>query len=79
MVNKVAEKWVDGRYIFPDSGANPEFTLSVEHVQADAYAPPSRFRALIPLARTLFPEKTFSTQTRFVTTNIASFRTCADS
>jgi len=59
-----------GRYLFPEVAERPSFILSAEHIQADAFAPPSRFRALISLSRTEFPEETYSTRTRLVTASL---------
>ncbi|KAF8473896.1 hypothetical protein BDZ91DRAFT_712784 [Kalaharituber pfeilii] len=53
-----------GKYVFPHGNEHPEFILSVEHVQSDAYAPPSRIRAIMPLSRTEFPPEAYSTRTR---------------
>jgi predicted ABC-class ATPase len=43
-------KDIKGRYEFPG------FTLSVDHVQGDPFAAPSRVRVQVPLARAGFPE-----------------------
>ncbi|KAF8421414.1 hypothetical protein EV426DRAFT_609162 [Tirmania nivea] len=59
-----AYKDLMGRYLFPEVAEHPSFILSAEHIQADAYAPPSRFRALVSMSRTEFPEETYSTRTR---------------
>lgn len=48
-----AYKRLLGRY----DHAGPAFTLSVDHVQSDAYAPPSRVRAIMPLTQTGFPQE----------------------
>lgn len=40
------------------------FTLSVDHVQGDPFAPPSRIRVRIPLARTGIARETFATPWR---------------
>lgn len=48
-----AYKRLLGRY----DHAGPSFTLSVDHVQSDAYAPPSRVRAVMPLYQSGFPKE----------------------
>lgn len=69
-----AYKRLLGRY----EHAGPSFTLSVDHVQGDAYAAPSRVRAVMPLAQTGFPSEYFESEIRrialcdFVTRTTAS-------
>jgi predicted ABC-class ATPase len=48
-----AYKRLLGRY----EHSAPSFSLSVDHVQGDAYAAPSRVRAVMPLSQTGFPTK----------------------
>ncbi|GAB7360988.1 hypothetical protein MBLNU230_g0971t1 [Neophaeotheca triangularis] len=42
----------------------PDFTLAVDHVQGDAYAPPSRVRAIMPWNQTGFPSDYLQNQVR---------------
>eukprot|EP00871_Galdieria_phlegrea_P006071 jgi/Galph1/951/GphlegSOOS_G5680.1 len=42
------------------------FFLAVENIQSDPFAPPSRFRALIPRKVAGFPEQTYSSKSREV-------------
>lgn len=55
-----AYKRLLGRY----DHAGPNFTLSVDHVQSDAYAPPSRVRAVMPLAETGLPREYLDSSNR---------------
>ncbi|SMR53552.1 unnamed protein product [Zymoseptoria tritici ST99CH_3D1] len=47
-----AYKQLLGQYIH----SNPRFTLSVDHVQGDAYAAPSRIRVIVPWKETGLPD-----------------------
>jgi len=53
-----AYKELEGRYSFPG------FELSVDHVQGDPFADPSRVRVLVPQATAGFPPSTFSNRSR---------------
>ncbi|KAI5798036.1 hypothetical protein DFH27DRAFT_561689 [Peziza echinospora] len=57
-------KQLYGNYHFSETPERPEFRLSVEHIQADAFAPPSRFRALIPIKSAGFSEETYNPRIR---------------
>lgn len=57
--------------------ASPSFTLSVDHVQGDAYAPPSRVRAIMPWAQTGFPEELRQSHTRAIALCDFVTRVCA--
>jgi predicted ABC-class ATPase len=46
----------------------PGFELVVDHVQGDPYAAPSRFRALIPIAKTAVPSSALASQSRMQAT-----------
>ncbi|RPB20636.1 hypothetical protein L211DRAFT_841564 [Terfezia boudieri ATCC MYA-4762] len=59
-----AYKDLMGRYSFPEVAEHPSFILSAEHIQVDAFASPSRFRAIILMSRTEFPEEIYCTRTR---------------
>src|SRR5579884_1409415 len=51
---------IEGRWVFP------QFTLVIDHVQSDPFAPPSRLRALVPGRVAAFPPETYSTHSRAV-------------
>jgi predicted ABC-class ATPase len=53
-----AYKRLLGRY----DHSGPSFSLSVDHVQGDAYAAPSRVRAVMPLSQTGFPSEYLQSQ-----------------
>jgi predicted ABC-class ATPase len=42
------------------------FTLFVDHIQSDPFAPPSHFRAQIPHTAAQFPPETYATTIRAV-------------
>ena len=47
-----AYREIEGRWVFP------QFTLVIDHVQSDPFAPPSRLRALVPGRVAAFPPET---------------------
>lgn len=53
-----AYKDLAGAYDFPD------FTLYIDHVQGDPFAPPSRIRARVPVQRAAFPKELWETKPR---------------
>ncbi|KAJ3329567.1 hypothetical protein HDU93_000885, partial [Gonapodya sp. JEL0774] len=57
-------KDIKGMWRFPSPnqahGTGYEFELFADHIQSDAYAPPSRFRALIPAPIAGFPPNYYS-------------------
>ena len=55
-----AYKEIGGRYRFPG------FTLAIDSVQSDPFAPPSRLRALIPPAAAALPQRLIATESRAV-------------
>jgi len=55
-----AYKDIRGRYRFPG------FELSIDHVQGDPFAAPSRLRVFVPMNRAAFPEETRSNRSRAV-------------
>ncbi|HZU05404.1 MAG TPA: ABC-ATPase domain-containing protein [Chloroflexota bacterium] len=55
-----AYREIEGRWVFP------QFTLVIDHVQSDPFAPPSRLRALVPGRVAAFPPETYSTHSRAV-------------
>ena len=64
-------KRIDGKgyKAYKDIGGNysfPGFTLAIDYVQADPFAPPSRMRALIPPAVAALPDRLFATESRAV-------------
>ena len=55
-----AYKEIRGRYSFPG------FTLSIDHVQGDPFAAPSRLSVIVPQSEARFPEETFRGKSRAV-------------
>ncbi|MBN1827223.1 MAG: ABC-ATPase domain-containing protein [Candidatus Eisenbacteria bacterium] len=55
-----AYKDIRGRYAFPG------FELSIDHVQGDPFAAPSRLRVFVPMARAAFPESTRRNRSRAI-------------
>ena len=53
-----AYKGVEGVY------RAPTFTLFIDHVQGDPFAPPSRVRVQVELRKAGFPPDTYSTKSR---------------
>lgn len=60
-----AYKSLAGRYALPMAGGDV-FTLFIDHVQADPYAPPSRMRVRVPMRAAQLPPELVSTDTRRV-------------
>ncbi|KZF25193.1 hypothetical protein L228DRAFT_217562 [Xylona heveae TC161] len=58
--------------------ASPNFTLCVDHVQSDAYAPPSRVRAIMSLSDTGFPVDVFDNEIRQIALGDYVTRTAAE-
>ncbi len=55
-----AYKEIEGEYHFPS------YTLFIDHVQGDPFAPPSRIRISVSLDKTSFPEEFLKTKSRRV-------------
>ncbi|MCL6635278.1 MAG: ABC-ATPase domain-containing protein [Peptococcaceae bacterium] len=53
-----AYKDLAGAYDFPD------FTLYIDHVQGDPFAPPSRIRARVPMQKAAFPKELWAAKSR---------------
>ncbi|MGQ9811629.1 MAG: ABC-ATPase domain-containing protein, partial [bacterium] len=53
-----AYKQIEGVYDFED------FTLSIDHVQGDPFAPPSRVSVTVDHSRACFPPDTYSNRSR---------------
>jgi len=57
--------------------SSPSFTLSIDHVQGDAYAAPSRVRAIMPWAQTGLPNEYLQSDTRRIALCDFVTRVCA--
>lgn len=68
-----AYKRISGKY----EHASPSFTLSVDHVQADAYAAPSRVRVIMPWEETGLPDEYLQTDIRRIAVADFVTRVCA--
>ncbi|KAK5696894.1 hypothetical protein LTR17_024213 [Elasticomyces elasticus] len=68
-----AYKRLHGKY----EHASPTFTLSVDHVQGDAYAAPSRVRAIIPWSETGLPDEYLQSDIRRIALCDFVTRACA--
>ena len=55
-----AYKEIAGRYAFP------EFVLSIDHVQGDPFAAPSRLRVFVPQTEARFPAETHRSKSRAI-------------
>ncbi|RUS19359.1 hypothetical protein BC937DRAFT_87611 [Endogone sp. FLAS-F59071] len=51
-------KQIQGEFLFPN------FTLCIDHVQSDPYAPPSRIRVRVPQAIAKFPQDLYASKIR---------------
>ncbi|KAK5124465.1 hypothetical protein LTR85_001682 [Meristemomyces frigidus] len=68
-----AYKRLLGRY----HHASPDFTLSIDRVQADAYAPPSTVRAIVPWKETGLPDEYLQSDIRRIAVSDFVTRVCA--
>ncbi|KAK5741687.1 hypothetical protein LTS12_024529 [Elasticomyces elasticus] len=68
-----AYKRLHGKY----EHASPTFTLSVDHVQGDAYAAPSRVRAIMPWRETGLPDEYLQSDVRRIALCDFVTRVCA--
>ncbi len=58
--NYKAYKQIQGQYRFPD------FTLSIDYVQGDPFASPSRLRVMVPLEKAGFPTMLYGSTSRAI-------------